>query len=97
MGGFFFDFEAVRTESRDGDAPRRCVGGPLVEFVTRDDGRACIFAYGQTGSGKTYTMEGVQARAAVQVFQELSSERSVGVSFFEIYGGRCQDLLRERA
>ena len=23
MGGFFFDFEAVRTESRDRDAPRR--------------------------------------------------------------------------
>ncbi len=23
MGGFFFDFEAVRTESRDSDAPRR--------------------------------------------------------------------------
>ena len=24
VGGFFFDFEAVRTESRDRDAPRRC-------------------------------------------------------------------------
>ena len=23
VGGFFFDFEAVRTESRDRDAPRR--------------------------------------------------------------------------
>ena len=25
MGGFFFDFEAVRTESRDHDAPRRLI------------------------------------------------------------------------
>ena len=92
-----FAFDHAFSENEDTAEIYRCVGGPLVEFVTRDDGRACIFAYGQTGSGKTYTMEGVQARAAVQVFQQLSSERSVGVSFFEIYGGRCQDLLRERA
>ena len=92
-----FAFDHAFSENEDTAEIYRCVGGPLVEFVTRDDGRACIFAYGQTGSGKTYAMEGVQARAAVQVFRELSSERSVGVSFFEIYGGRCQDLLRERA
>ena len=27
VGGFFFEFEAVRTASRDGDAPRRRVPG----------------------------------------------------------------------
>ena len=64
-----FAFDHAFSENEDTAEIYRCVGGPLVEFVTRDDGRACIFAYGQTGSGKTYTMEGVQARAAVQVFR----------------------------
>ena len=92
-----FAFDHAFSEEEDTAEIYRCVGGPLVEFVTRDEGRACIFAYGQTGSGKTYTMEGVQARAAVQVFRELAQDRTMGVSFFEIYGGRCQDLLRDRA
>ena len=51
-----FAFDHAFSENEDTAEIYRCVGGPLVEFVTRDDGRACIFAYGQTGSGKTYTM-----------------------------------------
>ena len=35
VGGFFFDFEAVRTESRDRDAPRRYGAGN--EQVMRND------------------------------------------------------------
>jgi len=75
-------------------------------------GRATVFAYGQTGSGKTHTMSGIQAMVAEDLFLMLSDEdetvsvRSEGsctlentyvtVSFFELYGGRVQDLLNNR-
>ena len=32
MGGFFFDFEAVRTESRDRDAPRRSLSPSQMTY-----------------------------------------------------------------
>jgi len=73
---------------------------PLVDFVI-DGGRATVFAYGQTGSGKTYTMVGIQCQMADELFRVLESSTmhsytQVFVSFFEIYGGRCQDLLNNR-
>lgn len=71
---------------------------PLVDFVL-DGGRATVFAYGQTGSGKTFTMQGIQALITDDLFATLAARDSavqVSVSFFEIYGGRCQDLLNER-
>lgn len=73
---------------------------PLIEFVI-DGGRATVFAYGQTGSGKTYTMVGIQCQMADELFRVLESNTmhsytQVYVSFFEIYGGRCQDLLNNR-
>lgn len=71
---------------------------PLVPFVTgRAAGRATVFAYGQTGSGKTFTMVGVQRFLAEDMFRALQTGTQVFVSFFEIYGGRCQDLLNDRA
>lgn len=81
---------------------------PLIEFVI-GGGRATVFAYGQTGSGKTYTMMGVQRFVADDLFYGLAAAAEeaeatnsviksieVYVTFFEIYGGRCQDLLNER-
>lgn len=75
-------------------------------------GRATVFAYGQTGSGKTYTMGGIQTMVAEDLFLLLGEaskgnnaadggacsldDTSVYVTFFEIYGGRIQDLLNER-
>jgi kinesin family protein 2/24 len=72
----------------------------LVPFVV-NGGRATCFAYGQTGSGKTYTMQGIQKYMVGDLYAQLASaERGVGVqvyvSYFEIYGGRCQDLLNNR-
>mgnify|MGYP001397104179 CR=1 FL=1 len=72
-----------------------------VGFVLKG-GRATVFAYGQTGSGKTYTMIGIQAAVAHDLFQLIESEEvptvgyEVFLSFYEIYGGRCQDLLNNR-
>jgi len=83
----------------------------LVDFICAGKGgRATVFAYGQTGSGKTHTMNGIQVMVAEDIFMLLSGEHGaqvnvggcslsdtfVTVSFFEIYGGRVQDLLNER-
>jgi len=73
----------------------------LVEFAA-GGGRATCFAYGQTGSGKTYTMAGVQALAARDVFELIQTPEhrdkhlEVHCAFFELYGGRCVDLLHDR-
>jgi len=56
-----------------------------------------------SGSGKTYTMNGIEAMVAEDIFHLLSNgdgpnldDTMVFVSFFEIYGGRIQDLLNQR-
>jgi len=73
---------------------------PLVGFVA-NGGRATVFAYGQTGSGKTFTMQGIQSQMVSDLYDllltnEKHSHTVVHVSYFEIYGGRCQDLLNNR-
>jgi len=78
---------------------------PLVDQVLAGY-EATAFAYGQTGTGKTYTMEGdadseegrgLMPRAAAAVLQALSheayTERSVTVSYLEIYNEELSDLL----
>ena len=63
-------------------------------------------ADGQTGSGKTFTMVGIQRSIADDLFyglasrqeegQEAAGETRVFVAFFEIYGGRCYDLMNNK-
>ena len=65
-----------------------------------NNGMVTIFAYGQTSSGKTYTMQGIQENSVQQLFQlksELAPNSTMNVSFYEIYGGNCFDLLNEKA
>lgn len=76
------------------------IAQPLVKFIC-NGGRATCFAYGQTGSGKTHTMVGIQEMAIRDLFAEMSARPDlknieIFVSFFEIYGNRCQDLLNGR-
>jgi kinesin family member 2/24 len=51
--------------------------------------------------GKTYTMTGIESYVARDIFRLVESAESkrfrVYVSMFEIYGGRCSDLLHDRA
>ena len=61
------------------------------------NGIVTCFAYGQTGSGKTFTMNGLQKLIVEEMFEMLKKNYSVGISFFEIYGGRCLDLLNDKA
>mmetsp|Transcript_21880 Transcript_21880/g.36614 ORF Transcript_21880/g.36614 Transcript_21880/m.36614 type:complete len:634 (+) Transcript_21880:62-1963(+) len=97
-----FEFDHTFHEHNSTDNIYDCAVQPLVEFVLAG-GRATIFAYGQTGSGKTFTMEGVQSYVADDLFALLQHHKEdngvntqVFVSYFEIYGGRCQDLLNSR-
>lgn len=60
-------------------------------------GIVTCFAYGQTGSGKTYTMSGIQQQIINQLYEIAKKNYTIIVSYFEIYGGRCLDLLNEKA
>ena len=66
-----------------------------------EGGVITCFAYGQTGSGKTYTMQGMTDSLIHDLFTLLnSSYASDGlecyISYFEIYGNRCYDLLNRK-
>ena len=100
VGNKVFTYDHVFGE----DATQEQVYGRVVERLVQGCFKgfnSTIFAYGQTGSGKTYTMSGIESMVANDVFKLLESDRSsvstndtvVLVSFFEIYGGRIQDLL----
>ena len=52
----------------DNDKVYQAVGIELVDMALKG-GLAVVFAYGQTGSGKTFTMQGIQQRVAVDLFQ----------------------------
>jgi len=101
---FCFDYGFSEKSSTE-DVYQHCTM-PLVDFTcSGKGGRATVFAYGQTGSGKTYTMNGIEAMVAEDIFHLLShgenvktniENTTVYVSFFEIYGGRIQDLLNKR-
>jgi kinesin family member 2/24 len=67
---------------------------PLCPFIL-NGGTVTCFAYGQTGSGKTFTMKGLQNMVVADLF--ASTKLGFFVSFYEIYGGRCFDLLNERS
>ena len=79
------------------------VGSSSASVSAAAGRRATVFAYGQTGSGKTHTMVGIQALLAKDLFAMIAAGAGAGagagavlagievfVSFFEIYGGRCQ-------
>ncbi|KAG6609394.1 Diatom spindle kinesin-1 [Phytophthora cinnamomi] len=97
-----FNFDHTFDESTTNESVYLHTAQPLVKFVFHDGGHATVFAYGQTGSGKTHTMQGIQSQIAADVFAQADDFARRGypldicVSFFEIYGGRCQDLLHRQ-
>uniref|UniRef100_A0A7S1BTT2 Kinesin-like protein n=1 Tax=Corethron hystrix TaxID=216773 RepID=A0A7S1BTT2_9STRA len=109
--GFAFDHSFDEAGSTE-DVYRYTTFPLVEFVVEGRGGRATCFAYGQTGSGKTHTMSGIQTMVAEDIFAMLHlheeddddgrnaqcrrSETTVTVSFYELYGGRCQDLLNER-
>ncbi|KAG7393703.1 hypothetical protein PHYPSEUDO_004466 [Phytophthora pseudosyringae] len=97
-----FNFDHTFDENATNESVYMHTAQPLVKFVFHDGGHATVFAYGQTGSGKTHTMQGIQSQIAADVFAQADEFARRGypldiyVSFFEIYGGRCQDLLHRQ-
>ncbi|RLN90941.1 hypothetical protein BBJ28_00010477 [Nothophytophthora sp. Chile5] len=97
-----FNFDHTFDENATNESVYLHTAQPLVKFVFQDRGHATVFAYGQTGSGKTHTMQGIQKQIAADVFAQADEFHQRGtpldvcVSFFEIYGGRCQDLLHRQ-
>lgn len=72
----------------------------LYKFQIRDllpslfkNGVVTLFAYGQTGSGKTFTVTAATHDAIQDLFKTAPSGTVFNMSFFEIYGGKCFDLL----
>lgn len=74
---------------------------PLVKHIF-ERGNATCFAFGQTGSGKTYTMQAMQKSAikeVIELFNQSTFSKNgcaLQMSFFEICGMRCFDLLNQR-
>ena len=89
-----FVFDNTFSEKEDNETVYKYSLKPLYQFIL-NGGTVTCFAYGQTGSGKTFTMRGLQNMVVSDMFQ--ASKNSFYVSFYEIYGGRCFDLLNERS
>lgn len=72
--------------------------GPIINSLG-SNGFITVFAYGQTGSGKTYTMTNLLKRISEDLYKNVVSKDNaliVDVSFYEIYSGRCFDLLNNK-
>ena len=59
------------------------------------DGQATVIAYGQTGTGKTHTMRELQQMCIQRLLEQEGGE--LLLSFFELIGDRCSDLLHDGA
>ena len=94
-----FAFDGVFHERSTNEMVYQSAAKPLVKEAVHG-GFATVCVYGQTGSGKSFTMTSIYEKAAREIFRELesSSERMaalprVSMSFFELQGETCLDLL----
>ncbi|EGR30151.1 kinesin motor domain protein, partial [Ichthyophthirius multifiliis] len=96
-----FTFDNTFNESEDTFSVYKYSLRPLLEHVL-ENGVITCFAYGQTGSGKTFTMKGIQEQFVNDLYKLIQHENYASkkgrffISFFEIYGGRCYDLLNNK-
>jgi kinesin family protein 2/24 len=97
-----FTFDEVFDESATNDAVYQSAAAPLVRLAA-GGGFATAMMFGQTGSGKTYTMSGIYERACAELFEQLSGSSgdsmapTVSVSFVEVAGTSCRDMLNNGA
>lgn len=96
---FEFD-ESFGEDATNDDVYARAVA-PLVRLCltgAEEGANATCFAYGQTGSGKTHTMSACYEQTARDLAVGCEENGlSMKVSFYDIYGGKCYDLLSNRA
>ena len=70
----------------------REVLSPLFEHVSEGK-NATMICYGQTGTGKTYTLNGALAELANYL---EGTAAAFEITFFEVHGKKCYDLLSDR-
>jgi kinesin family protein 2/24 len=96
---FEFD-DSFGEDATNDDVYVRAVA-PLVRLCisgAEEGANATCFAYGQTGSGKTHTMSACYEQTARDLAAGCETNGlSMRVSFYDIYGGKCYDLLSDRA
>lgn len=63
---------------------------PLMDWAMEGK-RATLLCFGQTGTGKTYTLYG-----ALRYLATLWVNLTLSVTFYEVHGNKCYDLLNHR-
>ena len=96
-----FEFDDLFGEDATNDDVYVRAVAPLVRLCisgAEEGANATCFAYGQTGSGKTHTMSACYEQTARDLAAGCETNGlSMRVSFYDIYGGKCYDLLSDRA
>ena len=95
-----FRFDHAFNEKATNEEVYNHIAAPLVKYTVLEAGYSTILMYGQTGSGKSYTMNSIYTLAAADVFATIdevsprfSSQFRVSLSFIELSGDACYDLL----
>jgi len=63
---------------------------PLVSWAEAGN-NSTLICFGQTGTGKTYTLNG-----ALEFLSKVLALKTICVTFFEVHGRKCYDLLSGR-
>ena len=94
-----FTFDNAFDEHKTSEDVYKYMVRPLLDLLF-NDGTVTCFAYGQTGSGKTFTMQSIQTDVVNDIFKIIANNpdanAEVFLSFIEIYGGKCFDLLNNK-
>jgi kinesin family protein 2/24 len=92
-----FTFDAVFGEAASNHHVYLETAAPLVGRAVNDGVTATIMMYGQTGSGKTFTMSAIYESASLDLFEAIAAAPgpapTVSVSFVELAGDKCADML----
>jgi kinesin family protein 2/24 len=105
-----FSFDRVFSEAADNDEVYEETAAPLVRRAV-EGSMATVFMFGQTGSGKTYTMSAIHERASAGLFEAIEAAdsaaaagggseeptTSVFLTYVELAGDRCRDMLNKAA
>ena len=87
-----YNFPRVFDEHTSNETVYETTASPLVRHAAQG-GTATVFMFGQTGSGKTYTMSAIHELAVQELFSLLDESAQVVVSYVELAGSSCRDML----